>query len=67
MAGLAEVFTRLSNDPTFADLLRLDPVRALRGYELSVEDLQRLEAALGGSPPPITTLLRRNDTERGGS
>jgi hypothetical protein len=63
MSGLAEVFARLSNDPAFGDLLRHDPVQALRGYELDIEDLQRLEAALGNRPSTITTLFGPGDPE----
>ncbi len=46
MASLDLVFARLANEPGFADRLRNDPATALRGLDLSLDDLRRLEQFL---------------------
>jgi hypothetical protein len=46
VAALDLVFARLANEPGFADALRLDPAAALRGLDLSLDDLRRLEQFL---------------------
>jgi hypothetical protein len=49
MSDLAVVFDRLTNEADFADALRRDPVAALSPYELSTDELRRLERALNAS------------------
>jgi hypothetical protein len=46
VAPLDLVFARLANEPGFADTLRNDPATALRGLDLSLDDLRRLEQFL---------------------
>lgn len=46
MASLDLVFARLANEPGFADRLRNDPATALRGLDLSLDDLRRIEQFL---------------------
>lgn len=58
MAGLDEVFSRLANDPSFADAIRTDPTRALGGYRLDALELRRLEQALGVAAAPPAPLFQ---------
>jgi hypothetical protein len=60
MPGIDDVFARLANDEQFAQSLRLDPAASLRGYNLSADDLQRLERALSGTVEPGTLLGMRS-------
>ncbi len=48
--GLADVFARLTADPHFADEIRRQPADALRGYQLSSDDLRRISAAVDVQP-----------------
>jgi hypothetical protein len=52
MSGIEAVFVRLADDPGFADAIRAHPAEALRGYDLSDDDLRRLDAAIGSARPP---------------
>ena len=58
MAGLDEVLARVTNDPSFADEIRLDALRALRDYPLDPSELARLERALGLVAAPPSPLFR---------
>lgn len=60
MSDLERVFARLADDAGFADAVRLDPLDALRPYDLSADDLRRIEAALT-RPIAFDTLLGRPD------
>ena len=61
MAGLDEVLARVTNDPAFADAIRLDALRALRDYRLAPSELARLERALGLVAAPPAPLFRPVD------
>ena len=50
MTALAEVFARLTSDPSFADEIRQNPGNALRAFNLTASELARLEAALDIEP-----------------
>lgn len=47
MTALADVFERLTADPSFADDIRRNPAEALREFDLDASELIRLERALG--------------------
>jgi len=47
MTSLADVFARLTSDPSFADSIRRNPVEALHEYDLDAGELSRLELAIG--------------------
>lgn len=49
MTALADVFARLTSDPSFADAIRRNPVEALRAFNLDAGELRRLELALDAS------------------
>lgn len=49
MSDLERVLSRLAVDAAFADALRERPQTVLRGYDLGVGELRRLEAVLGGT------------------
>lgn len=57
MAGLVEVFARLADDVAFADQLRTNPARALRGYDLTADELARLSRALESNAPMVPSLF----------
>jgi hypothetical protein len=57
MAGLEAVFSRIANDPSFADAVRADPVQALRGYQLDPAGLARVAHALGIATTPPAPLF----------
>lgn len=60
MSDLRRVLSRLANDAAFADAVRDHPQTALRGYDLDLGELRRLEAVLGGVVT-LDELLRRTD------
>ena len=58
MSGLEDVFTRLANDPSFADAIRTDPTGALSGYKLTAPELRRVDQALGTAASPPAPLFQ---------
>ena len=55
-----DALARLANDPGFADQLRTDPAKALKGYDLSAADLARLERIIAPWPlAPVGDGARR--------
>jgi hypothetical protein len=64
VAALDLVFARLANEPGFADALRHDPAAALRGLDLSLDDLRRIERMLV-EPVDLTSLFTTEPHRRG--
>jgi hypothetical protein len=56
MDALDLVFARLANETGFADAVRNDPAAALRGLDLSLDDLRRIERLLV-EPAGLTALF----------
>jgi hypothetical protein len=63
MTQFDDVVARLTNDPSFADAIRTDPARALRGFRLDNDQLRRLEQMVAPSPttPPPNPMFRASD------
>lgn len=57
MAGLSDVMSKLASDPAFADAVRSNPTDALRGFDLSADDLVRIERVVAESRPPAPARL----------